>query len=502
MTDGWFDYSDILRLEPDAAGDISQGFRAPIADPVWFLGRQWQMREHQGEDAATPVRIRIETRHTPIDSGHDVGEELIPFESLVEGEDDDWWTPSRRIRIGADLHSRFPNVKPEGMTLDPSTLPAPYDSLRGEMFDGLVLWKALPHPPADLSAVVPASRAATWRSRRLAYDRDFAAGKGELQVREHRGGEVDWWSADANKKPGARGGVPETVNRLPTRLSYRGAPHPRWWQIESAEADLGAHAPDRTHLATLVLIELAASHSDDWFIVPLHTHAGVIVSVDAVTVTDAFGRAIVLDPPSDWSIFRTTGLSTRELVVFPSATLPLSGEVTDRVQVSVDQGANLAWAVERLTSGRAIVDEEVDLVDEPEPEGAAVVAGGATWFVYRPTRGLRNHWHPYLLGDSKRGRAWTQAEVDPDLLEAGRAQGPLNELINDWPKSRATPVHRIDSDVLSESGAVLERRYRLARTTSAKPILWRQRERLPTVQGATSDLRFDVLDARPEVSPG
>jgi hypothetical protein len=41
------------RLEPRRpAGDLDAGFRAAIGDPVWFLGRQWQMAEHQGEDGA------------------------------------------------------------------------------------------------------------------------------------------------------------------------------------------------------------------------------------------------------------------------------------------------------------------------------------------------------------------------------------------------------------------------------------------------------------------
>ena len=40
-----------LWIEPGRP-DIDEGMRARVADPVWFLARQWQLGEQRGEDAS------------------------------------------------------------------------------------------------------------------------------------------------------------------------------------------------------------------------------------------------------------------------------------------------------------------------------------------------------------------------------------------------------------------------------------------------------------------
>ena len=49
-------YDVVRRVEPlPRARDLDRGFAAEVGDPVWFLGRQWQMGEHQGENASSAV---------------------------------------------------------------------------------------------------------------------------------------------------------------------------------------------------------------------------------------------------------------------------------------------------------------------------------------------------------------------------------------------------------------------------------------------------------------
>src|SRR5688500_15736849 len=56
------------RLEPQsAAGDPRPGIEARVHDPLWFLGRQWQLGEFEGEDAGTPLTVRVVTRTVAID---------------------------------------------------------------------------------------------------------------------------------------------------------------------------------------------------------------------------------------------------------------------------------------------------------------------------------------------------------------------------------------------------------------------------------------------------
>ncbi len=48
------------RLEPvPATGDLEPGLQAPLADPLWLLARQWQFGELHGDDAGSPVEVRL-----------------------------------------------------------------------------------------------------------------------------------------------------------------------------------------------------------------------------------------------------------------------------------------------------------------------------------------------------------------------------------------------------------------------------------------------------------
>jgi hypothetical protein len=56
------------RLEPQSTlGDPRPGIEARVHDPLWMLGRQWQLGEFEGEDAGTPLTVRVVTRTTAID---------------------------------------------------------------------------------------------------------------------------------------------------------------------------------------------------------------------------------------------------------------------------------------------------------------------------------------------------------------------------------------------------------------------------------------------------
>jgi hypothetical protein len=58
----------VHRLEADPGlSDLARGFSAEVADPLWILGRQWQLGEQQGEDASSPVRVEHRSTLTPID---------------------------------------------------------------------------------------------------------------------------------------------------------------------------------------------------------------------------------------------------------------------------------------------------------------------------------------------------------------------------------------------------------------------------------------------------
>ena len=82
------------RLEPvDQSSDLSVSLAAPIADPLWLLHRQWQLGELDGNDAGTPVEVRIEHRAVPLSrlrpgdaAAADYSPPQLPLEPVVEAE--------------------------------------------------------------------------------------------------------------------------------------------------------------------------------------------------------------------------------------------------------------------------------------------------------------------------------------------------------------------------------------------------------------------------------
>lgn len=56
------------RLEPQSTtGDPRPGIEARVHDPLWLVGRQWQLGEFEGEDAGTPLTVRVVTRTVSVD---------------------------------------------------------------------------------------------------------------------------------------------------------------------------------------------------------------------------------------------------------------------------------------------------------------------------------------------------------------------------------------------------------------------------------------------------
>jgi hypothetical protein len=59
------------RLEPQpASADLAPGLEAGVADPLWLLHRQWAFAELDGEDAGTPIDVRLRGDHAVLGRYH------------------------------------------------------------------------------------------------------------------------------------------------------------------------------------------------------------------------------------------------------------------------------------------------------------------------------------------------------------------------------------------------------------------------------------------------
>jgi hypothetical protein len=527
-----------LRIEPRRSPreDLQRGFAAEVADPVWFVGRQWQMGEHQGENAASPVRVSIDYSRAPLEESPDRpgefpgkvdGQPITPAEAIVEGEHDDWWTLGRRVRLGLRA---APLVDGAALAVDQSTalrlvdLPPPYEIFSGG-YDGRALFEALesgalPEGLRDalvnegVFAEVPTTlRGDHWDPKELVYTAELSGGGATLAVDRHDGDDVDWWSLEA-QGPLDVAPATEPLAARPSRFRYPGAPHPRWWQIEDATVDIGGFPPDRSHFPTMLLLDLILAHSDDWFTVPVRPpdgHIGDVLALHSVVVTDIFGDDFEIEPPQGWSLFKVRGLESTTLALVPTVATPLVGEAIEQVSLGTDEDANLLFAVEERSDGRHLASATAEpastAADQPD-------FGGRIGYLYRPSTAVPHHWHPYVIDEVPHTeRRFVQARLaDYTKLQTGGVPPTRDE---DWlaPEPRARllrddhanppdePTHQIAPPTVPVQGLRLDRRYVLGRRSDATPVLWVQRRRMPLLSPPTSGLRFDVVEKNPHDGP-
>jgi hypothetical protein len=130
------------RLEPrPTAPSLTEPLSARVRDPVWFLTRQWQFGELQGEDAGSPAFARVAGTNTPV-TGWRAGDGPLsplpassPLEPLVEREA---FTPDLSLRV--ELAQTFEDLLTAG------ALSAT------QVRDVIAAFRAgapLPEPPAD-----------------------------------------------------------------------------------------------------------------------------------------------------------------------------------------------------------------------------------------------------------------------------------------------------------------------------------------------------------------
>ena len=229
---------------------------APGCTIRWFLGRQWQLGEHRGRDAASPALVHLTVTETPLAGRSAAPEEdpqITPPEAIIESEPEQWWTVGR-IRVARALRSAVPQARRNDSALKVA---------------GRVRWversrsrRSGPLPGASRTRSVGRPvRGPGVRSR--AGGRLAAVGAGVLgDVHRHRRRSRSRGTTAATSTgtpPRRRGQVrpppspPVVRTSYPTRVAYDGSPHPRWWQIEDHRYDPGAVAPHRTQLAAMMI---------------------------------------------------------------------------------------------------------------------------------------------------------------------------------------------------------------------------------------------------------
>lgn len=465
------------RLEPvTTTGDPRPGLEARVHDPLWLLARQWQLGEFGGEDAGTPLTVRVVTNTTRVDRWADAdgmvraidNSKLDMLEPWVEGEPmlagnrgpgararleaaaalmaalDDDGASAHRAAFAAHCPMNFddPLAHPDGehavLDLEWLRLRRLLDG-RG-MADGeriaLALEAASPGlpdwiVPADEAERVSLSNAlaawltwyraevspspgggSSWVDARLEYAFDVGAGGQTFQAREHRGGDIGWYSFDPSGKalaipdgePTVAGAERKVHALLASPLRYPGMPADRLWEMEDAQVNLGLIEAEPWDLARLLVAEFALTYGNDWLVVPVDVPYGSLITVESVLYTTAFGERYAVKPSAEvspdgrWRMFAhadQAGTSAAGLLLPPAAVAVSDGPAIEDVLFLRDEMANLCWAVERSVQGPGgLARDRARERDDPVPFGTG--SAQKAQMDYQLQSGVPARWIPYL----------------------------------------------------------------------------------------------------------
>jgi hypothetical protein len=339
------------RVEPSPRGDsLQRGLEATVRDPLWFLTRQWQLGEFQGEDAASPAYANLAARFSRLDGWAPGDGDLRPYDGATPLEalsQNEATTSDLRtaVEIGQALEDR---LAAEGATTAvieafraayPLPRPADLDAaarrdralvrfLRvcgGRATHGIAALRAAvaaaPSLPADLQlppgGEAPAVAALTWlagwvdatwgpigladadgwRPDRLEYTLQVGAATPDgdrvrLAARAGPFGELDWYAFDQLSRTADAGPAEPTrvtTSLLPAPVSFSGMPNARWWHFEDARFNWAAVDTDRRELGKVMVVDFMLVQGNDWFIVPIGQEVGTLARLDQLLVRDVFG---------------------------------------------------------------------------------------------------------------------------------------------------------------------------------------------------------------------
>lgn len=542
------------RLEPRArVGDLTPGLEARTADPLWMVGRQWQLGELRGDDAGSPVLTRVRARADTLTRFRRTGGEPVdlpagmPLEALVEREGAGTVADLRlALDLGREVVSR---LRAAGLGSAVATVAAEYrpharpsavvDAGTADLLaaadlripDGLDLRDAVVEadglPPgvsvtagteAQVAAVlrewvgaapllsVGAPEENAWQDERLEYAFEISAAgpagqETVLRAEGYDGNRLDWPDVDVvtgtSLGATASDDTTEDIVRtlLPAPVTFAGMPSPRWWEFEDSRIAFGRIAVERSDLARMLLVEFASVYGNDHFVVPLDVPVGSVVRINSVVVTDTFGERYAIEPastPNRFALYRPSrpdGGSEPVLVVLPTVVDTLHSAPIEEAHLLRDEMANLVWGVEATVASAS--GRAVDRLS-----AAAVAAppteppAGSPKLRYQLQSVVPEHWIPFVPVEHAPG----VMHLRRSLQQRSGPSGP--EPVLPQGQILASDGLEIPEEEVPRAGVRVAREWQSTRWTDGSTHVWLGRVKRTGRGPGSSGLVFDQADVR------
>ncbi len=347
--------------------DFDRSLRMEVRDAMWFLCRQWQFGEFQGEDTGTAYQANILGVHsTPeriiLANGSQKPYDIsAPLEMVIEQEAVDA-TVFLRAQMGrhfgmileAGKLQKYLKQVLEKFPLDKAVSDDDTEglylvkSMDGRIPDGYKIYAAIldgsfqdwveHHSQiavADFNKMSTAADAfvrwfqhlyqqpqpeeSAWVPQHLEYNFSLeskinAGKKRTLIADQYASGHLDWKDFDQVQTT-TRSGLADLSKPeehvqtfIPTQLKFSGMPHPRLWQLEDSETDFGKIDSSPTSILNLLLAEYGLTYSNDWFVLPYELEINTLCEIQGIRITDVFGQhhfvgPTIDDPEMNWQQF-------------------------------------------------------------------------------------------------------------------------------------------------------------------------------------------------------
>jgi hypothetical protein len=347
-----------------------------------------------------------------------------------------------------------------------------------------------------------------WKPSQLEYAFALAtpaAGQNVLVADEYYQGHVDWYTFDLdNRQPVSRDGdnppqdAGTVTSFIPAPISFKGMPHPRFWQMEENQTDFGAIDASTTALHHLVFAEFGLIYSNDWFMLPFPMPFNSLCETKGITITDVFGTETLIRPAGrsaetnwhHWAMFLNTdrtnsNRNSNSFYLASSLTHYLESDPVEKINFLRDEAANMVWAVENIVPSLAGAGIRGDEMDIGAPEPPEFVPAGQAPIRYIAGTTVPTNWIPFLPVHMP----GSVSEIRLQRARMPAARAPRGRILTEVP-----PPYFVNEEEVPRAGAIVQRTWQRARWTGGRTYLWCGRFKEAGRGEGHSDLKFDQIE--------
>lgn len=529
--------------------DLERSLRAEVRDPLWMLTRQWLMGEFQGEDAGSPVEVMLDTNQEMISSVRDHLNNSLPLDvntplqAIVEAENHPE-TLRSALRIGKyfktilasndlmtyfkDYLKKYPFQVDQTITDLTETELQVFESYTDRCFDGNRLLNdikngkhkiwidqlttvPLPIKP-KLKALEPLflnwysaaylqpSNIDTWDKERLEYKFQLSTNGTNpvsFAADQYEGEGIDWYNFDLNAQNlKVLADVHENLSFIPTPISFKGMPLPRYWEFEDHTLEWSHLELGKRDLLQMTVIEFMLTYANDWCVFPYERQTGSICAINHMVVIDTFGNKVLIRPfaktsDADWKSWAF--LSTQNQSRVPSAFSmlspyngkPMMSDPVEKVVFIRDEMANMVWAIEDIipgASGESRNGFEVQIKNESngnDPDSGLI---GYSLGMLPP-----GNWIPFIPVKIMSNSSEIKLQRGKLPLENFKYKGKILD--------QPAPYFVYEEEI-TRAGKQVLRLFKRVRNHEGKIFLWLGREIHSGRGEGSSGIRWDVIENR------